>query len=168
MNKLTIADLSKIYGFDASVISRWQQEGLDMSKSNDEIFDWCRENKINPIRKGDKNLKSMLVEEQIKLTAEKAEKERMENEVLKNNLIPADEVEDAFIELTSKIKNKLRTIPSRYSIKLMAQAEEPVVFKQLLSSYIDEVLEELGSDDEQQSKKNSKKGTKKHSTTEKD
>ncbi|MDV0678451.1 hypothetical protein VC636_26455, partial [Citrobacter freundii] len=48
---ITYSELSRRYGYDIGHISReWVARGLDITKSEQEIYSWIRENVMEPLR----------------------------------------------------------------------------------------------------------------------
>lgn len=48
MNTLSLKTIQDRYGYELSQISRWQDEGLDLTWPENQINNWIVTNKINP------------------------------------------------------------------------------------------------------------------------
>ncbi|EMW0828641.1 hypothetical protein SM907_09630 [Klebsiella aerogenes] len=143
--KLTATLLSKIYGFDVAIISRWQNDGLNMEWDNELIFGWIIQNKIDPLRKADPELKRQNLMEDTRLKKANADLKEMEKQILEKSVIKLEDIESDLLTWTTDLKNKIRSIPVLISDDLRIEAEDPVKFKFIFQEKIDEVLENAGS-----------------------
>ncbi|HBR6998720.1 TPA: hypothetical protein L9217_002757 [Klebsiella aerogenes] len=143
--KLTATLLSKIYGFDVAIISRWQNDGLNMEWDNELIFGWIIQNKIDPLRKADPELKRQNLMEDTRLKKANADLKEMEKQILEKSVIKLEDIESDLLTWTTDLKNKIRSIPVLISDDLRIEAEDPVKFKFIFQEKIDEVLEDAGS-----------------------
>ncbi|EPO7715189.1 hypothetical protein ACUF8D_001343 [Klebsiella aerogenes] len=143
--KLTPTILSKIYGMDVAVISRWQNDGLNMEWDNELIFGWIIQNKIDPLRKADPELKRQNLMEDTRLKKANADLKEMEKQILEKSVIKLEDIESDLLTWTTDLKNKIRSIPVLISDDLRIEAEDPVKFKFIFQEKIDEVLENAGS-----------------------
>ncbi|HDU2896651.1 TPA: hypothetical protein RFF92_001474 [Klebsiella aerogenes] len=143
--KLTATLLSKIYGFDVAIISRWQNDGLNMEWDNELIFGWIIQNKIDPLRKADPELKRQNLMEDTRLKKANADLKEMEKQILEKSVIKLEDIESDLLTWTTDLKNKIRSIPVLISDDLRIDAEDPVKFKFIFQEKIDEVLEDAGS-----------------------
>ncbi len=143
--KLTPTIISKIYGMDVAVISRWQNDGLNMEWDNELIFGWIIQNKIDPLRKADPELKRQNLMEDTRLKKANADLKEMEKQILEKSVIKLEDIESDLLTWTTDLKNKIRSIPVLISDDLRIEAEDPVKFKFIFQEKIDEVLEDAGS-----------------------
>jgi len=90
----------------------------------------------------DKGNDTTLEEEKIKLTSAQAEKVNLEVEVLKGNLIPADEIEEFLTRTFGAFKARCLSIPTKAAPSVIGVIEVLEV-EEIIKEYIHEALAEL-------------------------
>lgn len=85
---------------------------------------------------------STLEEEKIKLTSAQAEKVGLEVEVLKGNLVPADEIEDFLNRMFGAFKARCLSLPTKAAPSVIGVTEVLEV-EEIIKEYIYEALAEL-------------------------
>ena len=83
-----------------------------------------------------------------RLTSAKADMAEMEREQMKDNLIPADDVADAWDTMVSNMRSKLLSIPTKSATQTFA-AKNVTEAKKILKEAVDDALEELCGDPSQ-------------------
>lgn len=83
-----------------------------------------------------------LEEEKIKLTSAQAEKVELEVEVLKGNLVPADEIEDFLSRTFGAFKARCLSIPTKAAPSVIGVIEV-LEIEEIIKEYIYEALAEL-------------------------
>lgn len=133
------------YGFDQGVVSRWISErGLDMSWLEPQINKWVVENIITPMRKADVQLKNEKTQEEIRLTRARADQQEIETLKSKGEMVLVNDVADSLAQYCLQFKTAIRNLPLNIYLELAEIGDDPLAMKILLSTRIDEVLEELG------------------------
>ena len=79
-----------------------------------------------------------------RLTSAKADMAEMEREQMKDNLIPADDVADAWDTMVSNMRSKLLSIPTKSATQTFA-AKNVTEAKKILKEAVDDALEELAA-----------------------
>jgi len=79
-----------------------------------------------------------------RLTSAKADMAEMEREQMKDNLIPADDVADAWDAMVSNMRSKLLSIPTKSATQTFA-AKNVTEAKKILKEAVDDALEELAA-----------------------
>ncbi|MGD8204405.1 hypothetical protein [Pantoea sp. FN0305] len=142
--KMTYSQLAKIYGYDPVTVSRdWTSRGLDISLSDDEIYQWVADNVLTPLR-GQTDLKTETQIEQLRLAKAKADIEEMEADLKRKNLVEVDYVTETLSGYFNQLKNMLRSIPNTTYIELFS-SEDANQLREKLKDKIDEVLRDIGS-----------------------
>lgn len=152
MNKtkltITYSELSRRYGFDVSVISRdWVAKGLDCTKSENEIYQWIRENVMDVLRNTD--VKEQIEQKRLeKITAETALIE-IELAIKEEEILSTAYVETVLTAYLHQIKTSIRFIPNRIYLELFAMTDAKDV-RDRIKDEIDKTLYELGQMDFEQ------------------
>jgi len=142
--KMTYSQLAKIYGYDPVTVSRdWTSRGLDISLSDDEIYQWVADNVLTPLR-GQTDLKTETQIEQLRLAKAKADIEEMEADLKRKNLVEVDYVTETLSGYFNQLKNMLRSIPNTTYIELFS-SEDANQLREKLKDKIDEILRDIGS-----------------------
>lgn len=142
--KMTYSQLAKIYGYDPVTVSRdWTSRGLDISLSDDEIYQWVGDNVLTPLR-GQTDLKTETQIEQLRLAKAKADIEEMEADIKRKNLVAVDYVTETLSGYFNQMKSMLRSIPNTTYIELFS-SEDANQLREKLKDKIDEVLRDIGS-----------------------
>lgn len=142
--KMTYSQLAKIYGYDPVTVSRdWTSRGLDISLSEDEIYQWVADNVLTPLR-GQTDLKTETQIEQLRLAKAKADIEEMEADLKRKNLVEVDYVTETLSGYFNQMKSMLRSIPNTTYIELFS-SEDANQLREKLKDKIDEVLRDIGS-----------------------
>ncbi|HCW1500675.1 TPA: hypothetical protein ACUK3G_000660 [Escherichia coli] len=141
---MMLKDLVLIYGYDISVISRWQSEGLDLSAPDADVYKWVVENKITPLRKSDPALKSEKLREEIRLTKARADQQEIETKLTIGEVVYVNEVADELAAYCSRIRQSFRTLPVQAYMELSKVGDDGMAIKNKLQEYIDDKLLELG------------------------
>lgn len=79
-----------------------------------------------------------------RLTSAKADMAEMEREQMKDNLIPADDVADAWDAMVSNMRSKLLSIPTKSATQTFA-AKNVTEAKKILKEAINDALQELAA-----------------------
>jgi len=139
---ITYSELSRRYGYDVSVISRdWKARGLDITKSEDEIYSWIRTNIMDNLRNTD--TKEQIEKERLlKLSAER-ELSEIELAEKRDTVISTEYVEQVLTAYLFQIKNSIRSIPNLLYLELF-QMEDPKDLRDRLKEEIDRTLYNLG------------------------
>lgn len=139
---ITYSDLSRRYGFDVSVISRdWVGRGLDCTKSENEIYQWIRENIMDSLR--NTSVKEQREQEQLKkLTAERHIAE-LELEEKLDTVVNVQYIEQVLTAYLFQIKSQIRAIPSKVYLDLFA-LDDAKDLRDKLKEEIDKTLYQLG------------------------
>lgn len=133
------------YGFDQAVISRWVTErGLDMSWPEPQINKWVVDNILNPMRKADQALKNEKIQEEIRLTRFRADQQELDTKRTSGEMVAVNDVADELAQYCLQFKTAIRNLPLNIYLELAEIGDDPLAMKQLISTRIDEVLEELG------------------------
>lgn len=141
-NTITYSELSRRYGFDVSVISRdWVAKGLDCTKSENEIYQWIRENVMTPLRNTD--IKEQIEQERLKKLKAEASLAELELAQKENTVISSEYIEQVLTAYLFKIKTTIRSIPSKVYLELFAM-ENAKDLRDRLKDVIDSTLIELG------------------------
>ncbi|MGY3112689.1 phage terminase Nu1 subunit (DNA packaging protein) [Pantoea eucalypti] len=141
---MTYSQLAKIYGYDPVTVSRdWNSRGLDISLSDDEIYQWVADNVLTPLR-GQTDLKTETQIEQLRLAKAKADIEEMEADLKRKNLVEVDYVTETLSGYFNQLKSMLRSIPNTTYIELFS-SEDANQLREKLKDKIDEVLRDIGS-----------------------
>lgn len=139
---ITYSELSRRYGFDVSVISRdWVSQGLDCTKTENEIYQWIRENIINKLRNGD--IKDQMDREKLAKLAADRELAEIELAEKRETIVSTEYVEQILTQYLFQIKTTIRTIPNKIYLDLFAQ-EDAKDLRDLLRQAIDQQLYDLG------------------------
>lgn len=80
--------------------------------------------------------------ERARLTKEQADKTAMENQRLRRELLPADEVTYAVTSAFAAVKSRIRAIPPKLAPRLLSKANAAEI-EATLAAVIDEALQEL-------------------------
>ena len=141
---MTYLQLSHIYGYDPATVSRdWKARGLDISQTDEEIYQWVQDNVLTPLR-GQTDLKEETQREQLRLAKAKADIEEMNADQLRRNLIEVDYVTESLSSYLLQLKNMLRSIPNTTYVELFS-SEDANQLRETLKDKIDEVLRDIGS-----------------------
>jgi len=141
---MTYQQLAKIYGYDPVTVSRdWKSRGLDITQTDDEIYQWVTDNILIPLR-GQTDLREETQKEQLRLARAKADIEEMEADLKRKNLIEVDYVTETLSGYFHQLKSMLRGIPNTTYIELFA-SEDANHLRIILRDKIDEVLRDIGS-----------------------
>lgn len=141
-NTITYSELSRRYGFDVSVISRdWVAKGLDCTKSENEIYQWIRENVMTPLRNTD--IKEQIEQERLKKLKAEASLAELELAQKENTVISSEYIEQVLTAYLFKIKTTIRSVPSKVYLELFAM-ENAKDLRDRLKDVIDSTLIELG------------------------
>ncbi|QUG75868.1 hypothetical protein GKQ23_13085 [Erwinia sp. E602] len=143
-NTLTLTELQNRYGFDVSVISRWQDKGLDLTWPEGQISSWVVQNIITPMRKTDANLKNEKLVEEIRLTKARADQQEIDTKRAADELVLVEEVADELMRYCLLFKTSMRNLPTQIYLDLAALSDDSIAMRNFLSEKIDEVLNELG------------------------
>ena len=112
-------------------------------------LDVCRVEYINFLRKAARYTKKDgsgdIAEEKTKLTAAQARKAELEADQLEGSLIPAELVQDTWVNLISNARAKMLSLPSRLA-HLMITIDSYTEAEKLLKENINEALQELADD----------------------
>ncbi|EFS5733820.1 terminase small subunit, partial [Salmonella enterica] len=92
MNTLSLKTIQDRYGYELSQISRWQDEGLDLTWPENQINNWIVTNKINPMRKGDPALKAEKMQEEIRLTRARADQQEIDTMKASGEMVLVNDV----------------------------------------------------------------------------
>ncbi|MFK0368924.1 hypothetical protein ACIQT3_01890 [Enterobacter sichuanensis] len=77
---MTYLQIANIYGYDPATVRRdWKARGLDISQTDEEIYQWVQGNVLTPLR-GQTDLKEETQREQLRLAKAKADIEEMNPE----------------------------------------------------------------------------------------
>lgn len=141
---MTYLQLSHIYGYDPATVSRdWKARGLDISQTDEEIYQWVQDNVLTPLR-GQTDLKEETQREQLRLAKAKADIEEMNADQLRRNLIEVDYVTESLSSYLLQLKNMLRSIPNTTYVELFS-SEDANQLRETLKDKIDEVLRDIGN-----------------------
>ncbi|EIZ9526010.1 hypothetical protein MRB79_004211, partial [Cronobacter sakazakii] len=133
-----------IYGYDPATVSRdWKARGLDISQTDEEIYQWVQDNVLTPLR-GQTDLKEETQREQLRLAKAKADIEEMNADQLRRNLIEVDYVTESLSSYLLQLKNMLRSIPNTTYVELFS-SEDANQLRETLKDKIDEVLRDIGN-----------------------
>jgi hypothetical protein len=143
MKTISINQLAKQYGYDESTIRQiWVPKGLDMNLPEQDIRAWIVQNILQPLRETD--LREQMDREKLrKLQAEASQAELELNKQLEL-VVDTSYLESSLSEYFSQLKNYLRTIPQKHYLELF-ESEDALTLKTKLAGFIDEVLNEIGS-----------------------
>ena len=112
-------------------------------------LDVCRVEYINFLRKAARYTKKDgsgdIAEEKTKLTAAQARKAELEADQLEGSLIPAELVQDTWVNLISNARAKMLSLPSRLA-HLLITIDSYTEAEKLLKENINEALQELADD----------------------
>ncbi|WP_426729320.1 hypothetical protein [Enterobacter cloacae complex sp. 357B1] len=140
---MTYLQIANIYGYDPTVSRDWKARGLDISQTDEEIYQWVQDNVLTPLR-GQTDLKEETQREQLRLAKAKADIEEMNADQLRRNLIEVDYVTESLSSYLLQLKNMLRSIPSTTDVELFS-SEDANQFEGTLKDKIDEVLRDIGN-----------------------
>lgn len=145
---ISINQLAKQYGYDESTIRKvWVNKGLDVTKSEADIYQWIRENVMDALRNTD--IKEQIEQKRLeKITAETALTviELAEKE---ETVISTEYVETVLTAYLHQIKTSIRSIPNRIYLELFAMTDAKDV-RDRIKDEIDKTLYELGQMDFEQ------------------
>lgn len=145
---ISINQLAKQYGYDESTIRKvWVNKGLDVTKSDQEVYQWICDNILDPLRNTD--VKEQIEQKRLeKITAETAltEIELAEKE---ETVISTEYVETVLTAYLHQIKTSIRSIPNRIYLELFAMTDAKDV-RDRIKDEIDKTLYELGQMDFEQ------------------
>jgi phage terminase Nu1 subunit (DNA packaging protein) len=145
---ISINQLAKQYGYDESTIRKvWVNKGLDVTKSDQEVYQWICDNILDPLRNTD--VKEQIEQKRLeKITAETAltEIELAEKE---EAVISTEYVETVLTAYLYQIKTSIRSIPNRIYLELFAMTDAKDV-RDRIKDEIDKTLYELGQMDFEQ------------------
>ncbi|MDF9910182.1 UNVERIFIED_ORG: hypothetical protein OKW14_002108 [Pantoea brenneri] len=140
---ISINQLAKQYGYDESTIRQiWIPKGLDMTLSEQEIRAWIVQNILKPLR--DTDLNEQIQRERLRRMAAEASQAELELEKQLSLVVDTAYLESSLSEFFSQMKNYLRTIPQKHYLELY-ESEDALQLKTRLAGFIDEVLNEIGS-----------------------
>lgn len=172
---ISINQLAKQYGYDESTIRQiWIPKGLDMTLSEQEIRAWIVQHILKPLR--DTDLNEQIARERLRRMAAEASQAELELDKQLSLVVDIAYLESSLSEYFSQLKNYLRTIPQKHYIELY-ESEDALQLKQKLSAFIDEVLNEIGSqeyempeeeNEQGQVNENPEQGSEENSTAEED
>ncbi|EPY4991776.1 TPA: hypothetical protein ACOEHQ_002096 [Enterobacter ludwigii] len=141
---MTYLQIANIYGYDPATVSRdWRARGLDISQTDEEIYQWVQDNVLTPLR-GQTDLKEETQREQLRLAKAKADIEEMNADQLRRNLIEVDYVTESLSSYLLQLKNMLRSIPNTTYVELFS-SEDANQLRETLKDKIDEVLRDIGN-----------------------
>ena len=141
---MTYLQIANIYGYDPATVSRdWKARGLDISQTDEEIYQWVQDNVLTPLR-GQTDLKEETQREQLRLAKAKADIEEMNADQLRRNLIEVDYVTESLSSYLLQLKNMLRSIPNTTYVELFS-SEDANQLRETLKDKIDEVLRDIGN-----------------------
>jgi phage terminase Nu1 subunit (DNA packaging protein) len=143
-NTLSIRSLAQQYGYDESTIRQsWvAQRGLDMSWPETQIRKWIVDEVINPLR--DTDLREQIDRERLRRMTAEATQAELELDKQLGMVVDTSYLESSLSEYFSQLKNYLRTIPQKHYLELF-ESEDALTLKTKLAVFIDEVLNEIGS-----------------------
>jgi len=145
---ISINQLAKQYGYDESTIRKvWVNKGLDVTKSDQEVYQWICDNILDPLRNTD--VKEQIEQKRLeKITAETAltEIELAEKE---ETVISTEYVETVLTAYLHQIKTSIRSIPNGIYLELFAMTDAKDV-RDRIKDEIDKTLYELGQMDFEQ------------------
>ena len=111
-------------------------------------IDACRVAYINYLRKAARYTKKDgsgdMAEEKTKLTAAQARKAELEVEIMEGNLIPAESVEETWINYVANARAKLLALPSRVAHQVIAvskYSEAELIIKQQVHDALNELAD---------------------------
>ncbi|RTP86855.1 hypothetical protein EKN35_19330 [Enterobacter asburiae] len=141
---MTYLQIANIYGYDPATVSRdWRARGLEISQTDEEIYQWVQDNVLTPLR-GQTDLKEETQREQLRLAKAKADIEEMNADQLRRNLIEVDYVTESLSSYLLQLKNMLRSIPNTTYVELFS-SEDANQLRETLKDKIDEVLRDIGN-----------------------
>jgi len=140
---ISINQLSKQYGYDESTVRQiWIPKGLDMSLPEHEIRAWIVLNVLKPLRETD--LREQMDREKLRKLQAEATQAELELAKQLEQVVDVTYLEFSLSEYFSQLKNYLRTIPQKHYLVLF-ESEDALQLKKKLAGFIDEVLNEIGS-----------------------
>lgn len=174
-NTISIRSIAKQYGYDESTIRQsWIPKGLDMSWPEEQIRAWIVENILKPLR--DTDLNEQIQRERLRRMAAEASQAELELDKQLSLVVDTAYLESSLSEYFNQLKNYLRTIPQKHYLELF-ESEDALQLKQKLAGFIDEVLNEIGSqeyempeeeNEQGQVNENTESGSEKDTSTETD
>lgn len=141
--KISIRSLAKQYGYDESTIRQsWIPKGLDMSWTEEQIRAWVVDEVLKPLR--DTDLREQIDRERLRRMTAEASQAELELDKQLGLVVDTAYLESSLSEFFSQMKNYLRTIPQKHYLELF-ESEDALQLKTKLADFIDEVLNEIGS-----------------------
>lgn len=139
---ISINQLAKQYGYDESTIRKiWVNNGLDVTKSDQEVYQWICDNIIVPLRNTD--VKEQIEQKRLeKITAETA-LIQMELNIKEGHLVSTDYVEQVLTAYLHQVKTSVRSIPNKIYLELFAMTDAKDL-RDKLKEVIDTTLYQLG------------------------
>ncbi|MDV0860723.1 hypothetical protein VC553_26135 [Citrobacter freundii] len=139
---ITYSELSRRYGYDIGHISReWVARGLDITKSEQEIYSWIRENVMEPLR--NTSVKEQMDKEKLaKLTNERRLSD-IELAEKMDTVISTEYLEAVLTEYLFTLKAAVRAIPAKVYLELFA-TEDAKDLRDKLKEEIDKTLYQIG------------------------
>jgi len=139
---ISINQLAKQYGYDESTIRKiWVTKGLDVTKADQEVYQWICDNILEPLRNTD--VKEQIEQKRLeKLTAESA-LTLIELAEKEETVISTQYLESVITAYLHQIKTSIRSIPNRIYLELFAMTDAKDV-RDRIKDEIDKTLYELG------------------------
>ncbi|MBY4951213.1 terminase small subunit [Pantoea sp. DY-17] len=141
---ISIRTLAKQYGYNESTIRQsWvAQRGLNMSWHEELIRAWVVQEVLQPLRETD--LREQMDREKLRKLQAEATQAELELAKQLEQVVDVTYLEFSLSEYFSQLKNYLRTIPQKHYLVLF-ESEDALQLKKKLAGFIDEVLNEIGS-----------------------
>lgn len=144
------AQLAELLGKTVATISNWTREGMPVAKrgtqgqqylyETTDVFVWLQN------RWQDTRPDSDLETERTRKVRVEADLAELELAKARGDLVPTAEVEKVWVDRVTRMKSKLRGVPTRSATQLVMMDSVPQV-EALLLDMIDEALNELANDD---------------------
>jgi len=113
-----------------------------MSWPETQIRKWIVDEVINPLR--DTDLREQIDRERLRRMTAEATQAELELDKQLGMVVDTSYLESSLSEYFSQLKNYLRTIPQKHYLELF-ESEDALTLKTKLAVFIDEVLNEIGS-----------------------
>lgn len=142
-NTISIRSLAQQYGYDESTVRQsWIPKGLDMTWPEVQIREWVVSEVLQPLR--DTDLREQIDRERLRRMAAEASQAELELNKQLGLVVNTSYLESSLSDFFSQMKNYLRTIPQKHYLELF-ESEDTLQLKTKLAGFIDEVLNEIGS-----------------------
>lgn len=139
---ISINQLAKQYGYDESTIRKiWVNKGLDVTKSDQEVYQWICDNILEPLRNTD--TKEQIEQERLKKLKAEASLAELELAQKENMVISAEYIETVLSAYLFKLKTTIRSVPNKVYLDLFAM-DNAKDLRDRLKDVIDSTLIELG------------------------